>query len=286
MSVHPSTDDLERFVRGELADEWRSTKVALHLEACELCRDMASNMTVYYSIQPPEHTVKQAMQIGEICEGSYNVAMQGTIIDLVPLVVGVKSSTVVLAADGLESSRPPLQTLATLFSDNPEVVLRAVRDSWLNEEYLQLIADDPALTRHVLIETTDPDRQFVTDNKGRATMAFRDWEQLAGARWHIQMPELSFELEPLQHEADTVEAQTPMVIDNKRGDVIEVTYQKLAIGCRVLVRVKSIGGDEDYHSARVIISEESGSSKQDIVPHRLVEFTLSSNDRINIRMYR
>ncbi|MEW5995898.1 MAG: zf-HC2 domain-containing protein, partial [Candidatus Zixiibacteriota bacterium] len=127
--MHPSRQQLGRYLDG-LLDDATASQIRRHLDQCELCRELCENeqlLNRYVAEAAGESLPKNAH---ELADRLYRAALAGAIIDLQPLTTEDSRSQlpVRLAADGKTEFRPPVQNLATLYSENPEVVLQLARD--------------------------------------------------------------------------------------------------------------------------------------------------------------
>jgi len=284
--MHPSKEMLEKFIRGLIEDEAIRDEIRDHVEKCEFCgeyceeygRFLKSAGSIIQDGLPPE-AIKQEEKL-------FRGALSGRIIPLRSFMVESDNEITYLAADGEEKQQPRVQNLATLYSENPEIVLRLMRDLDNKLDYLQVVSDDPEMADNVMIQLPDIDREFVTDKTGRATlenMPAEDWEKL---NWQIKMPDAIFSLEPLAYDPDRVESSSQTILETAGGDRLKVVFEKRTEGGQVSMQLLELKGNPDFGAARVIVSSESGSVTDKISPDQTVSMgPIDLSKKINIRFF-
>ena len=142
--MHPTDLELIRFARLTKSQRAPNDPVAVHLVGCDVCREEFALMEEWLT---DPNTQNQGL--------SGRSAFEETVLHLlrrrassVPLSLLEMPQNVaggyVLAADGVAVSAAGLQHRATLYSEDPEVILRVMHDPKAGRDLLQLTADDPA----------------------------------------------------------------------------------------------------------------------------------------------
>jgi hypothetical protein len=269
-------------VAGELGPDERNP-LAEHLRECEFCREILDELQALNQCIEQSSMTDLPLAAQRKADELYRAALAAHIIDLKPL-TDILSLAAALAADGATGEDAEVRNLATLYAENPEVVLRLMHDRRQERGYLQLISPDPALVANVLVQVPELSWELLTDESGRADMEIdqpRDWNKL---NWQVKLPEAVFQLEPLPlpDQADKPGAVT--ILDNDQGDSIEVSLQSRARS--VAVRVLKIRGREVYDNLRVMVSQNQAQSLQPAHPGKAVSFELKQPDAtIYIRLF-
>lgn len=188
-----------------------------------------------------------------------------------------------LAADGVAVSAAGLQHRATLYSEDPEVILRVMHDPSTGRDTLQLTANDPSLTKHVFIHLSDPPAEFLTDEWGRAEITADSLGDPTAQSWRLQLPDASFVLKPLEQPQSASET----VINLPDGDSVGVTFLTDPKGLSLRVRPLRIHGQESIERVRVVVCQSGGrwQAVDTRTPGECVAANLSSDSPIEIRLF-
>lgn len=188
-----------------------------------------------------------------------------------------------LAADGVATPVAGLQHRATLYSEDPEVILRVMHDPATGRDLLQLTANDSSLTKHVYVHLNDPPAEFLTDEWGRAEIPAQSLGDPAAQSWRLQLPDASFMLKPLEQSKSARET----VIDLPDGDSVGVTFLTDPKGLSLRVRPLRIHGQESIERVRVVVCQSGGrwQAVDTRAPGECVAANLSSDSPIEIRLF-
>ncbi len=283
--MHPPREKLKHFVEGSLSGV-ESDQVALHVETCEFCREFCDNYAALIESTRaisgealPDRALKMADKL-------YRQALGGKIISLSPLGGDAPVSDMLLAADGPAERSPRVQNLATHYCEDPEIVLRVMRDPGLEQDYLQLISDDASLVSGVLVQLPQLGREFVTDESGHATLGERSQQNWDELKWQVKMPDAVFDLEPLAYDPEAVQSSTDSILKTDAGDRIQVTLEDLAESKQITIRVLEMDGTDDFDAIRVVVSQEDNRQLKQVGPSQSVAFEITDpHGAINIRLF-
>jgi hypothetical protein len=283
--VHFSKKEIELYADGDLNDLNKYDKIAKHLEECEFCREYYDNYRLYaVSLKEAEAELLPSDSIN-LAEKLHREALRSKIIDLLPMTEQTYYTSY-LAADGEPAKEPALTSLATFYSENPELVLRVMHDNETNRDYLQLVGEDAELVSHALIQIPEIDFDYVTDETGRVELAQPLTGDFARLKWQVKMPEAVFDLEPLEYDPDKTEYRKEMVLETEHNDKIRVTFEGKTEGKQISIRILELDGRDDFESVKVLISQNDLAVIKTTGPSVPVSFTLPDlKTSIKIRLY-
>ena len=281
----PNEEELRCFVDGLLNEDDRR-RIADHLTMCPLCREfceeyreLLADLEATAEDAPPE-------AVSELAAGLHRQAVRGLIVPLRRLSETESEAPVRLAADAVPPERSGVESLATLYSEDPEIVLLLMRDHDHGRDYLQLVTEDPEIAAHALIRAPELEREFVTDTGGRAEVVDlpdRAWET---SSWQIKMPDAVFEMEPLVYDPDRTEHATSAVLTSDQDDRVEISLERKTEGKLLSVRVLQLDGRADFGPLRVDVSQGRDGQLRRLGPDEAVVFELSDPEAgISIRLY-
>ena len=283
--MHPSRKILKLFAENRL-DNQSVESVKDHLQECEFCREFCQNyQLVVDSIEATRCEEIPPVAL-ELANRLYNQTIGGIIVPLLPLTSTDSKSGLNLAADGDEKHAAHVQNLTTLYSENPELVMRIMRDPNRGHDYLQLISDDAGLVANVLVQLPELDREYITDKDGHATLDDEpptDWNKL---KWQIKMPDAVFDLEPLVYDPDKVEYSKETILETDRQDRIEVVFEGKTKGKQITLRILELDGTKEFGNIRVVVSQADCNKLLEARPGEAITFDLADLDSaINIRLF-
>lgn len=281
--MHPTDLELIRFARMPDGERDLRDPVALHLVGCDDCREELAIMVEWLANTDVRDMSDPARSRFE--DTVIRLFRQRTtVIAFAPFAMPETASHPhSLAADGVTPPAAGLQHRATLYSEDPEVILRVMHDPKTLRDVLQLTADDPALTSHVYIRLTDPPMEFFTNERGIAEAPARSLEDPSTRSWRLQLPDASFMLKPL--EQSTAARET--VIDLPDGDSVAITVLPDSKGLSLRVRPMRIHGHETIERVRVVVCQSGGrwQAVDTRTPGECVAANLSSDSPIEIRLF-
>ena len=285
--VHPTKDELNLFVSNRLTDTTRMRSIEAHIAECEFCREYCDLCRQELALQSEADAVEITETDRLIADRIYNQAMAGRVIPLNVMSTGQSLGQTHMAADGSGKTIRPAINLATLYSEDPEMVLRVMRDSEQDIDYLQLIGTDPELTAHVLIQIPEINKEYVTDDFGRAVVPKGELGDVETLHWEIKLPDVRFDLRPVVYDPEHVESVHEVTLETDQHDRILVTFASKTAGKQILIRVLELDGQTDYDSVRVSMSQQQLQEVKNVTPNQIVPFAIiDPNQGINIRLYR
>jgi hypothetical protein len=282
--MHPSRDELRRFVDNEL-EEPLTTTVRDHIEQCVFCYNYVENQRLL--LESLKQAEKGAMPLKalKLADRLYETALAGRMVSLKPL-LPKDTPLLRLAADGDKEFRPQVENITTLCSENPEIVLRIMRDFDRGHDYLQLISDDPALSSHIMVQIPQLQKEFITDENGRAEIDASVLDKPDQLSWQIRMPDAVFSLEPLVYDPNKTEYSKDIVLTTEKQDKIKVTFEGKTEGKQISIRILELDGKTDFGVVRVSVSQHHASLFKDVKRNESLSFDLvDATDEIKIRLF-
>jgi len=283
--MHPSKNELRRYAN-DTANQVEAEQIKGCL--CEFCREfveeyqLLTQSVAKASAEPlPESARAQA-------ESLYRQALRGLLVAMTPLSDSIPDQTIALAADGAsrDKSDLSLENLTTLYSEDPEIVLRVMRDRAKRQDYLQLISESAEAVDNVLVQIPSLGREYLTDSKGWAELDRVPEESLSDIKWQIKMPDAVFDLEPLVYDPDRTEYSDQVELETENNDQIRVTFEGKTEGKQVSLEILRLDGSDDFGPIKVTISHDNSQSIMDAQPNQPIRFGLAeSASVIKIRLF-
>jgi len=284
--MHPSRRDLRGYCDRRLAGAQFET-ITAHLESCQFCREFCSEfraMTEHIDEAVRQHRPGSGEHPAD---GIYHAALAGLSIRLVQTTSIAPPEVALLAADGSSSTSPRLENLGTLYSENPEIVLRIMRDNVHRCEYLQLVSEDDRLISSVLVQVPALDLSILTDRNGRGDIDWREIKDLARHEWRVKLPDAEFSLAPLEYDPDQVEYHEETVLETTRGDRVGIRFEGRVEDKRITVRILQLGGRSDFGTVHVAVTQAGEAVAARLSDQDVLHMDLTSpRDTIAIRLYR
>lgn len=283
--MHPPKDKLKLFVERRL-DISEVESIKDHLEDCEFCRQFCENYRLLLDSLNRAKNEKIPPAALELANRIFRQAMKANVIPLFPLTTAETESAVLLAADGQEKPSPTVQNLTTLYSEDPEVVLRVMRDPDRDHDYLQLISDDPDLVSCVMVQLPELGREYITDENGHAVIEGDTPENCGKLKWQIKMPDAVFDLEPLVYDPNKVEYSGETILETENRDKIQVTFEGKTEGKQITLRIIELDGKTDFGNIKVFVSQHKIGRLIKAGPNESVTFDIADPESsINIRLF-
>jgi len=281
--VHPSDLDLLHYARLSKSQRDSNDAVAVHLAGCDVCREELALMEEWLADPNtktpglPERSAFEETVLHLLRRRASYVPL--SVLDMPHAVAGGYA----LAADGVAVPAAGLQHRATLYSEDPEVILRVMHDPATGRDLLQLTADDPLLTNHVYIHLSSSPVEILTDEQGRAELPEHTLVDPSVQSWRLQLPDASFMLRPLEDP----KAASETVIELVGGDSVAVTFIPDSKGLSLRVRPLRIHGQESIERVRVVVCQSGGrwQAVDTRTPGECVAANLSSDSPIEIRLF-
>lgn len=284
-TVHPTREKLIAFIDGRL-EEPETGKLSSHLEDCEFCREFIDD---YRLLQQSLATAEQEVlpeAVDALAVRLYRESLLGCVVSLEPLRVDSDEQTMPLAADRKPEEPLPPDSGITLYSEDPEVILRLMSGPRPDDNYVQLISDDSELVSHVLVQAPQLGREFLTDARGRADLGAAPLELTDDIKWQIKMPDAVFDLEPLVYDPDKPEHSEQVTLETDRQDKLEVTFERLTEGKRITLRLIELDGKTDFGEVKVVVATEHASHLDQMGIGSSATFVLDDAEAtVNIRLF-
>jgi len=283
--MHPNQSEIRKYCDRRLAEP-AERKVAEHLDVCEFCREYCEEHRALAQAIGDAAASTVPTQDSHRVDDIHRQTLAGITVRLAPSIPVVPPEPALLAADGSHKAPARLENLATLYSENPEIVLRIMRDNARNHEYLQLVSEDEHLISRVLVQVPESDLSILTDQNGRGDIEWRQIKDITRYRWCVKLPDAEFALSPLQYDPETVEYHEETVLETSRGDQLGIRFEGRTEGKRLTVRILAFDGCSDFAPVRVVISQATDSVSRSLARTDALELELSSpQDLIAIRLF-
>lgn len=284
--MHPSKDKLRLFVEQDMKDSGDSDQIAGHVRQCEFCAEFCEEYRLYLESIEEFRGADLPVSAINSANSLLGSAVRGLTVAMHPLADDSESS-LRLAADGKSDFEPEVVSIATHCSENPEAVLRIMRDNVRKVEYLHLISDDPALAGHVMIQAPEVGWEFVTDLEGRADIEQKADIDLSKLNWQIKMPDALFSLQPFVYDPDETTEIDTVELTTRDADRISVELHCKREGKQIVIRILELDGKTDFGDVRVFVSQGTESAELKASRDKMVAFELSDSDsEIDIRLFR
>lgn len=284
--MHPAPIELKQYVEGSLPVSERP-RVHQHLAKCELCREAVDNYRQLLEAERIAENEPLPSRASSVIDHLFAAAStRENVINLRLLPVDRPKTGWRIAADGPEQPPLQLENLATFFSDQPELVLRVMRNRNENRDYLQLVADSPSQVAHQMVRLPELGLEFVTDANGEAGLQGVDLQQVQALKWQIKMPDAVFALESLDYDPDRTEYEKQFTLETEQNDRIRVTFEGKTEGRLLRIEILELGGRTEWDNVRVSVNQASRSDIKSTSANRPVTFTLTDPATgIDIRLF-
>ncbi len=281
--MHPLRSKLRRYVDGTLGDT-ELREISAHIAECEFCREFCDD---YRELINSLNAEADTSEIGKLGDRLFSQAFPPKIIELKPVLDEPLKPKYSLAADAEPEKRCGIYSLATLGSENPEVVLRVMRNADHNRDYLELLGADSQYVSNVLIEIPELGREVLTNAEGRADLETPLPEQVAGMKWRIKLPEASFSLSPLKYDPEKTEYAQEQILQTDRHDKVQIRFEGKTSGKKLSIRLLEIEGRKDFGPVRVVIAQKQISQSHLVdKTNQEIRFDMSdSSEEIHIRLF-
>ncbi len=284
--IHPSKDVLEAFADNNLTPESATIQIRAHLEVCEFCSDFVDEYRAHEGAVRAIMDSSDSEDLTKFLREFEYPKLFGLTIELLPLKMAQKPPRNQLAADSSAVPQPESLSIATLYSENPEIVMKLMRDQHDGSKYIQLIAESANFIKNVLVCAPESGMQVVTDSEGKAVIDSDLPEDPASLRWQICLPEATFDLEPLVYDPEKVEYSQGTVLETDRGDRVRLTITGKTVGKQIEVELLQLDGQSDFAAVKIVLIEGSHRLMQDATLGQRILFTLPENtSNINLRIF-
>jgi hypothetical protein len=283
--IHPTHSDLVAFVDRALVDS-RAADVARHLESCEFCSEY---VTEYEAYRRGVSEILGTLPNDETAEDPATTPRRGprnAVVELKLLSTMRALPDSHLAADGQQEPHYDIISLATLYSESPEIVMKLMRNQRDGTNFLQLIAEAPELTANVLVCSPEQGTEIMTDEGGRAVLPEALTADPSVLHWQIRLPEATFALEPLVYDPNRTEYSGDVVLETDRGDRVRVTLVGKTVGKQIEVELLALDGNSDFATARIVLVAADESRVQSATSGQRILFALPDKaTAVNLRIF-
>lgn len=248
--MHPSRDELSRFVSLTRAGQAIDASVRAHVQDCEFCREYCDNLSDF--LQEEERAYQATIAVDEIVSRLAPLSVFTRIVSLTPL-DEARSREQLLAADSGGADR--ISGRSILVSETQDLVLTIANDPAGQSAQLQVTTAEASAAAFLLLEAPEIGRSFVTDANGRVEIERGIVSDPAQLKWQIRYPDAVFDLQRISDNPDLVRASTETELTTPQGDVVRVRLADHPDGLSVAVRVVALHGRQDFKRARVMLTQ-------------------------------
>ncbi len=283
--MHPSKAELRLFVENAMQDAAARARISEHIGNCEFCSEFCEEYTLYLVSIEDTDRLDLSQAAFNAADDIFRHALRGVIIDMQPL-AGDIDTPLRLAADGKEEFRPEIVNLATLCSEQPEAILRVMRDSGRGIDYVQLISDDPELSQNVMIRIPEIGWESLTDDEGKAIIEKQIGDDISNLKWQIKLPDAVFSMKPLEYDPDETRCSGETELTTADSDRIHVELQSKTEGKQIVIKILELDGKKDFGDVRVAISQGGVTTTSSTSGNKTISFDLTDTESvINIRIF-
>ncbi len=246
--MHPSRDELSRYVTMSRAGQATDADVSAHVLVCEFCRGYCDNLAEF--LQEEERAYQATVSVDEMV--SRLAPARARIVSLSRL-DDTDFGEQVLAADSGGANSSPARSI--LVSETQDLVLTIANDPAGQSAQLQVTTAEANAAAFLLLEAPEIGRSFVTDANGRVEIERDMIGDPARLKWQIRLPDAVFDLERISDNPNLVRASTETELTTPQGDVVRVRLSDHPDGLSVAVRVVALHGRRDFKRARVMLTQ-------------------------------
>ena len=282
--MHPSKTELRLFVDRRLDDSGKLSEISAHLDECEFCREFCDNYRLYAGSLEEALGEETPEKFKKLANRLYRESFGSRIIYLIPF---EKTPAMFhLAADGTKETAVNVENLSTFYSEEPELVLRVMRDKNKGYDYLQLISENQEIASNVLVQIPELKKEYLTDMRGRAKLEESLLMDLSHLKWQIKIPNAIFSLKPLVYDPEAVEYEKEVILETDKDDKIKVRFEGKTEGKQISIQVLQLEGRQDFGSVRILITQKSSQQLKEIAPDKELHFDIiDPGAEINIRLF-
>lgn len=284
-SIHPNRDTLTAFIEGTLAEP-EIGRVQAHVKECDFCAEFCVDLRLIAETGAVAEIENMQISAERLADRLFRESRRGFVVEFAPLGESGGAPDLPMAADNKRDADSDDRHAITLFSADPEIVLRLMSGPNPDDNYVQLIADDSALVSHVLLQSPQLGKEFVTDSNGRADLGAEPLKFTDEVKWQIKMPDAVFDLAPLKYDPDKSEHAEKVTLETDRRDKLEVTFERLTEGKRITLRLLELDGKQEFGEVKVVVATEHSSREDEIGADSSATFEIDDADAtVNIRLF-
>jgi hypothetical protein len=230
----PSPEDWDAYLLA--ADEDRDKVHLGHLASCHFCQ-----VTLQWRME----------LLGAVAEAMEQVD-HGVITSFVPYDETDTSAEGRLAAQSHDLAKDHNNSVSLVSADQ-RVLLKVVRDETTKETWLYVIADEAELYRNVVVRPFGDDREFITDEFGKARLGLADLAPHSLTRAEIRIPRAVFVLEPF---LGRLAGDQSTVLRSESGDEIRVSLHRVGSDQEIEIELLRLSPRIATGPLRLAIREE------------------------------
>ena len=287
--MHPTRQELIKYADKGISGSNKQAEIVAHIEKCEFCTELISNYRIMRQAEQETELSHQLPQnMLNLANRLFMDSLRGRIIELNRLTdQNATADSSLIAAHGVDSEPSGVKCIATLYSENPELVMRLMQDPSRKNNYLHLIADTSELTDHVLVQIPEYKREFVTDENGMADIDLADIRNIGAAVWQIKMPDAVFELEEIKYEPEKIEYSHEQLLETDRGDKIKIRLEGRTESKLLSIEVLELAGQDNIGEVTACVTSRTDSALKSIPLKKPVSFgAVDADSTIHIRLYK
>ena len=283
--VHPSGNELRDYIDEKIIDSVIKDQISSHIADCEFCREICENYQLRKRLERQTEEISPSSGATALADRLFESALRSVNIELIPMPIE-RPASYHMAADGRSDKSGKVINLGTFYSEKPEMILRIMRDFDKGADYLQLTGDEPNLVSNILLNLPDYNREFITDDFGRATIDTPLPQTIESLKWQIKLPEASFQFEPLKYDPEAVKYQSDIILETDRHDRIKVVFEGKTEGKEIKITILSLDGKTDFETVKVMVGQKSGQLLKKVSPAESVSFEIKEPEKeIKIRIF-
>ncbi len=283
--MHLNYEDILRFIDHKLEKD-KMEYANKHLSDCEYCLELYNQITLT-SKKYNEFLNQDYSEELKLINEKFKYHQPRANIILLQLLPKICADDFpYLAADGIQEENLPIQIISTFISEDPEIVVKLIKDAKLDEEYLLVLSENEENMSNVLIELPQLNRHFMTDKKGKAIIQNLDIDSLSNEKWQVKLPDAVFKLEPFDYNPDKTEETTEVILTTKNNDKLKINFEEKTEGHFLQIQLLELNGKVDIDDIKISLIQDDQIYIEKANSHSVVSFNLKEgSDGINIRIF-
>ena len=284
--MHPSQEELRLYIENICIDSERQ-KIQKHLSECRECSDFCEQYSsLIKGIDHDGIDSKLSKNSMQLADKLYIDAVRSSPIKMNYMKSDMSQTEYALAADGQPEPEKHVHSLATLYSEDPDIVLKIMRDPQKNVNYLQLLCEDQDLISGAMVQIPERDQNVITDEQGYAELEDIDSDDINNINWQIKLPDAVFNLNPLTYDPDKVLYSQDTILTTGKKDRIKVRFEGKTEGKQISISILELNGRTDIENIKVVVSQQDITSLSQSQIQKEISFKiLDSDHNIIIRLY-
>lgn len=285
--MHLNRNSLIMMASGQLSPD-QSAATKAHLAECEFCREALKNVRAELETESSTDQTPPPDAALALRDRLFAEAIHGSAIPLVPIETEpLPTGPYLLAADGATGQRPAVECLREYCSESPDMVLRLMRSSLEQRHWVQLVADDPDLSAHVLLRLPEMGRELLTDAAGKAELPDFTEAEIKTLKWEVKLPDVSFTLDELAYDPNRTEYAEETVIESARADRVRIRFEGKTEGKQVTLEFLNLVDIGEAEALKVYVIEGSEAHVGDMRAGGSASFRLSGSPKtLTIRLFK